>query len=177
MNEQLSALIDDQLDEVERAAALSALGADEAMRAAWERYHLVGAALRGEAPSAAPERARRIADAIDRERRTVTGLTTRPVVRLPAATARRRSLRPAWGWALAASVMLAVAFGYQAYWDDAGESGTAVAGSSGVRWHNVQPEVGDQLTGLLVEHGEFTPVSGMNGLLAYAKVVSYDTGR
>ena len=37
-------------------------------------------------------------------------------------------------------------------------------------------EVERTLNAFLVEHGEFNPMSGMNGLMAYAKFVSYDAG-
>jgi len=48
MKEKLSALVDNELDELETRRLLTALAADEALRATWGRYHLIGAMLRRE---------------------------------------------------------------------------------------------------------------------------------
>jgi len=57
-HERLSALIDGELDDVERATALDEVLGDPALRGAWRRYHLVGDLLRaqqaGEARPAQP---------------------------------------------------------------------------------------------------------------------------
>lgn len=51
--EQLSALVDDELDAADARSALDTLGTDDALRRAWGRYHLMGEALRaGRDPSA-----------------------------------------------------------------------------------------------------------------------------
>ena len=47
MKEQLSALMDDQLDGAECDGCLRRLKDDEALRADWELYHLIGDAIRG----------------------------------------------------------------------------------------------------------------------------------
>ena len=46
MNEKLSAFMDNELDELETRRLLATLAEDEALRAAWGRYHLAGAVLR-----------------------------------------------------------------------------------------------------------------------------------
>src|SRR3989338_5276656 len=48
MKEKLSALVDNELDKLETRRLLTALAADEALRATWGRYHLIGATLRRE---------------------------------------------------------------------------------------------------------------------------------
>jgi len=45
----------------------------------------------------------------------------------------------------------------------------------GTKWETSTPDVEQTLNAFLVEHGEFAPQSGMNGLMAYAKFVSYDS--
>jgi len=47
MTEQVSALMDDQLDGEECEGCLRRLKDDDALRADWEMYHLIGDALRG----------------------------------------------------------------------------------------------------------------------------------
>jgi sigma-E factor negative regulatory protein RseA len=47
MTEQVSALMDDQLDGAECEGCLRRLKDDDALRADWEVYHLIGDALRG----------------------------------------------------------------------------------------------------------------------------------
>lgn len=47
MTEQVSALMDDQLDGEECEGCLRRLKVDDALRADWELYHLIGDALRG----------------------------------------------------------------------------------------------------------------------------------
>lgn len=56
-NERLSALMDDELPPSERGQALDALCGDHALRRTWSRYHLIGDALRDQAPVARPARA------------------------------------------------------------------------------------------------------------------------
>ena len=48
MKETISALVDGEVNDIERQQALRALGDDPALRGQWERYHLAGAALRRE---------------------------------------------------------------------------------------------------------------------------------
>src|SRR4030065_2503803 len=48
MKENISALLDGEVDDLERERALRALGTDPALRGAWERYHLASAAIRRE---------------------------------------------------------------------------------------------------------------------------------
>ena len=43
------------------------------------------------------------------------------------------------------------------------------------KWDSATPDLEHALNTFLVEHGEFTTMSSMNGLMSYAKFVSYDT--
>lgn len=45
MNERISALIDDELDELDQRRVLDAMKHDAALRGTWERYHIIRAAL------------------------------------------------------------------------------------------------------------------------------------
>lgn len=59
LRQSLSAVIDDEADAFELRRVLDELGRDGELRALWERYHLIGNALRGECsalPAALPDR-------------------------------------------------------------------------------------------------------------------------
>ena len=50
MKEQLSALMDGELDDKSAAAAIRALGGEREARDAWRNYHMIGDLMRGSAP-------------------------------------------------------------------------------------------------------------------------------
>ncbi len=65
MNEHLSALVDNELDELEEHRVLAALASDATLRDVWERYNLVRAALRQDLEFVVPrDLARRVAQRI-----------------------------------------------------------------------------------------------------------------
>ena len=43
------------------------------------------------------------------------------------------------------------------------------------RWQSVPNDVEDNLNAYLVEHSEFSPTSGMNGVMSYVRFVGYDS--
>lgn len=167
MKEKLSALVDNELDELETRRLLTALAADETLRATWGRYHLIGAALRREsvAPvSIAARVAARLGEA---------PLATRPFTRI------------AGQLALAASVAAVALVGAQ-WWFGNQSSPTATVAqnttqpveylrASGTRWNTQQPGAENTLNAFLVEHNEFAPTSGVGGMFPYVRVVSYDS--
>ncbi len=65
INDQLSAMLDDELDERECELLLSRVSRDPQLRGVWERYALIGDCIRGSVPEfVAPAMAGRIADAV-----------------------------------------------------------------------------------------------------------------
>lgn len=56
MNEKLSALMDGELDRTDALVAIKTLGQDAHQRGDWDCYHLIGDALRGDAPSVTARR-------------------------------------------------------------------------------------------------------------------------
>jgi sigma-E factor negative regulatory protein RseA len=56
MNEKLSALMDGELDRGDALAAIKTLGQDAQQRGDWDCYHLIGDAIRGDAPSVTARR-------------------------------------------------------------------------------------------------------------------------
>ncbi len=174
MKEKISALLDDELSKRERDEALKTVSKDEELSGLWHRYNLIGAAFRREINTHNPGLVRRVAQSIDHVQPDKLG------PRLPASGG--RSSR--WDWsptvAIAASIMAVVAVGVYVLKQDAvtldvNEQSSSVAIiDHPTRWENATREHEDQLNALLVEHGEFTPMAGLNGLVSYAKFVSYD---
>lgn len=176
MTEKLSALVDNELDELDRARVLRDLGRQSELAALWSRYHIIGLAMRRESVCPDGGLPGRVASALESE--TTGGEQA-------ASPERRAPLgRSAGRFAVAASVVGVLVVGglvvnlyeNRRTGNTAAPAGQQVAFSSdSTRWNDVDPRVEDALNALLVEHGEFTSASGMNGLTAYTKFVAYDS--
>ena len=101
MNEQISRLMDGEIDASEVDAACVALKGDAAM-ATWSCYHTIGDALRGETAVT-----RSVAVAVARQ------LAQEPTVLAP--RPRAASAAASWAWAVAASVAAVTVVGWTAY--------------------------------------------------------------
>ncbi len=176
--ERLSALIDDELSAAEVDSQVSALYADARLRASWDRYHLIGDALRGEPLDK---------DVLEVAQKVRERLVEEPTVLAPS---RRRPLQrytlPLAGEALAASVAVMSLVIFPGLYGDVDPVSPRGAGPSalvqyadkpGTRWGIQQPEVESKLNDYLVNHQEYAPTSGMKGILPYAGFVSYEAGR
>lgn len=99
----VSALLDGELEAPQAGQVIDALERDPELRALWERYHLIGGALRRESASLAW---RNIAD------QTRTRIATEPTVLAPANLRHQRQFRvtPFAGVALAASAAFLAVF-------------------------------------------------------------------
>ena len=172
MNERLSAFMDNELDELEMRRLLATLAEDEALRAAWGRYHLSGAVLRRE-PLAPADVAAHVAAQLRAQTRPRHAW--QPLARLTGQLA------------LAASVAAIAIVGAQWWLKPAGEPPATVAQNAappveylrtrGSRWDTNQREVENTLNAYLVEHNEFALTSGVSGMLPYVRVVGYDSER
>lgn len=177
MQEKLSAFVDGELDDHEIEQLVRRVSEDDALAGTWQRYHLIGAALRNESIHFRPGLARRISEVIESE----TGAPT-----ATAALLQRRSTASNWfgGMALAASlavvsigVILAMRSAESPVNDQVTDATRVASAERATRWDGADPELEDTLNAFLVEHGEFTTASGMNGLMSYAKFVSYDSNK
>ncbi len=175
MKEIVSALVDAEVEGTEGDALLERVRRDPELLAAWRRYHLIGAALRHELASDAcltEDFAQRVASALDSEPATLAPGSV---------SARRGRFAPLSIGKLKSALSLAAAAGLGALavlvFQPSAETGPEYVAQQTTRWQTDQPEHEQELNALLVEHGEFMPPSGMNGLMAYARFVSYDTGR
>jgi sigma-E factor negative regulatory protein RseA len=196
VKEQLSALVDNELSEFEERRILQELDRDPQLRGAWQRYHLIRAAIANEldhVPSHASTD------------RIAAMLAAEPVV-----TARRSAgqlPRMAGGLAIAATVAGIAIFGLQTLSPPATTrpaptspasmvsdkpAAPLVAGttravdpsaaiqtvrSSNTRWDTPEPEDEQMLDVYLVQHSEFAS-AGMRGMLpSYARVVGYSSNQ
>lgn len=176
MSEKLSALIDNELNELERARFLKDLNRDPELTELWSRYHIIGLAMRREQISWSRDLPERVARKLEPETGAAGGIE---------APGRLAPLfRPAGRLAIAASVAGVLLVGGMTVklYEDSRPEGTAatadrqvVFNNDATHWEGVDPQVEDALNALLVEHGEFTSASGMNGLTAYTKFVAYDS--
>lgn len=174
MREKLSAYIDAEANELEARRVLESLSVDAELRDAWERFHLIRAALRNEI-GRMPSRA--LADEI------------RAQVKNMAPATRSAGFGTAWGrfvvgMGIAASVAVLAIFSLQMINPVAVNPVTQLAGevrssdfirARGLRWDTDRPETVSTLNVYLVEHNEFMPTNGMGGMFPYVRVVTYDT--
>ncbi len=195
--EQLSALLDQELDPGQITGASSRIAGSDDLRGAWDRYHLIGDVMRGEGVRVA---GRSVADAVREQIQSEP-----PILAAPKPQARTRPearwLKPAAGAALAASVAVVAVYSLPRL------TGTAPSGApmqvaqapvstpiqvaqapvsinaetprrSGTHWKNLtQPQLESRLNRYLVNHSEYASPGGMNGLLPYTSFVGYDTYR
>lgn len=172
MNEKLSAFVDNELSELEQRRLLVELDRDPVLRAAWERYHLIGAALRRDLEHLAPaDLSARVADAIAGE------AGHRP----------RRALavtlgRAFGGLAIAAAVATVAVLNFPLPFvpsKEAGSVATRVDASAPavVARGKSSSAATNPLNAYLVEHNEFAPTAGMGNMLPYVRTVKHDENR
>lgn len=177
--EQVSALADDELSSREAEMLLERMQRDGNLRDAWERYHLVGEAMRRSLPKAADlDLAARIAAVVEQDE---TGI--RPVF----ASKVLQQLRPVAGLAVAASVAMLAVFTLQGPTDISPSEVVPIAGNppatvpligprrvdfSGVG----SPELQDQLRSYLLDHSEHSGSARLRGgVMPYVQIAAQDT--
>jgi len=181
--EHLSAFVDGEIDEPLLQPTISALEASSDLANTWERYHLIGQAMRGEAVRADYRKvSARVNARIAEEPVTLKGTFGR----------RHRASRmgPFVGAALAASAAFFAVFAVPQLFNPGPSSPKpAVAVStpipphqfelarSGQRWNLEEPRLQSKMDRFLVNHQAYAPSSGIKGFLPYATVVGYEAGR
>lgn len=173
MKEKLSALVDNELDELDERRVMKALEQDAELRQTWERYHLVHSVLHQELDMLVP-----------------SGVATRVAAQIaqdPAASVsfRRHKIgRIAGTLAMAASVAAIAVAAVQ--WFNRPDTAPvpSLAASQpapdnfiragATRWDVKEPETESTLNTFLVEHNEFASSSGIGGMMPYVRVVGYD---
>lgn len=177
MKEKISQLLDDELNDLEHYRLMKALEEDRELRGVWERYHIVRAAMRMELDFVvSPALADRVGVGIRRVDAESAPVQGRPL-RLP------RYAKMVAGGGIAASVVMAAIFTLQPLAPSTAPASLAtlpsspalVAGTAPVNL--TQPSRQGTLNSYLVEHSEFTPNAGMNGMMSYVRIVGYGNSK
>lgn len=198
--EALSALVDgcdadgrDLSDDSPQGGApiLDKLRDDVALRSRWERYHLVRDIMRGDY---AMPLDRGFADSVSK------AIAAEPVVVAPGRSANKKSppksstrpwLKPAAGFAIAASVAVLSFIGLKSLQQPdsppaslatvspgvipAGiEEPLQVVSRPGTRWHLDRADVEQRLNVYLLNHTEQASMGEIQGMLPYSRLVGYD---
>jgi len=180
--ENISALLDGELDQKATGALLQAVEQDADMRGALGRYQLISDALRGEPVGAD---AWRLADRVRAQ------LEKEPIVVAPTLRRERRRsrwMKPAAGVAVAASlavggVVMAPRLIVQdpLRVDSVARNDTRVLSGSvapgGVHWTVSKAEVEKKLNAYLLDHRKRAPATYRRGAVPYATFVGYDAQR
>jgi sigma-E factor negative regulatory protein RseA len=183
VNEQLSAMVDDELPGSEQEFLLRRLQQDDELQQTWSRYHLIGEAMRQHISSTSKhDLAEKVSAAIGREPEQPARLETEINK-----AQHRRFFRPVAGLAVAASVAMMAIVGLQ---NLSGTSETVnglpkLAKTSnsdlkrvqGTRWDLSGQQVESKLNGYLVNHNEYANSTNLQGMLHYARIAGYDSAR
>lgn len=174
MKEQLSALMDDQLDGPECDGCLRRLKDDDSLRADWEVYHLIGDALRGTPTRGLP--------ASFAER-----LAAEPTILAPRAMPKTMSpRRKAWyGMSAAASVAAVAVVGWMAV--NVGQApvpdrGPDIATAPAAPATPATPvsaviPVAQGVGDYVLAHQRYSPRTAMAGVMPYVGSMADDAGR
>ncbi len=175
---QLSALQDGELDAASTSRLLDAVARESSLRATWERYHLIGLAIRNEHIDLTHR------DLAERVRRA---LSAEPV---PLTQHRRHrwlhARRPVVGVALAATLALVALFAAPVLFQPVPTNPTPAAFTPTFagyaplpdrHWRLDRPELASKLDRFLVTHQATAPATGAKGMLPYATLVGYDEPR
>jgi sigma-E factor negative regulatory protein RseA len=158
MNEQISRLVDGEIDAAELDAVCAGLKGEAGM-ATWTCYHTIGDALRGET-------------AVTRSVRTAVArqLEGEPTVLAP----RLRGVASpvSWAWALAASLAAVTVVGWTAYsLVDATPAGLAKAGEAGtMRAAQLRPPTVP--ADYVLAHQEYAPANALQSVGPYLRDVA-----
>lgn len=161
MNEQISRLMDGEIDASEVNALCTKLRSDAAM-ATWTCYHTIGDALRGETAVT-----RNIGDPLARQ------LALEPTVLAP----RRRSVPDpvSWAWATAASLAAVMVVGWTAYsMIDKAPPGFAKVREAGTM-SAAQMRPTTVPADYLLAHQEYAPANVLQGVGPYLRDVAAST--
>jgi sigma-E factor negative regulatory protein RseA len=172
MNEKISALLDNELDERDHEPLLHELGRNPDFGRVWDRYHVIRAAMRNELEMIAPPGlAESIRHHLTREsspaRFPLTRRWTSPLVGGAAALA------------IAASVATVAVFSLRSVLapDPSTTPSLTAQIASPPNAGVARSAQARSLDALLVKHGEFSATAGMGPIMPYMRVVGYDGER
>lgn len=166
MPEKISQLIDQELSPEQQNALIERLINSHTARKKWKCYHLIGNVIRAEVVRTDKDLCALIRDKLEKEPTVLAPLMSKQPV-----TNERKDVWKSVGlFAIAASlVVVAVVTLTAVQFDDAGGQ---LATSAPAVNSNQARQFSQEFDEMLVTHAEFTASPGMNGLIAYAKLVS-----
>ena len=191
LGEKISALVDGEMHREEMDHVFNDLKHNETGQMCWRHYHLISDALKNNLPDKLPE------DFVDR---VSLALESEPLLLTPP---RRRSfksptfLRPAVGFALAASVAAVVFIGLgwntqtgveqlpnlasnttpdtSAITTVSTQPTIAYTNVHGRQWDVEQPELASKLNDYLISHDQYSAADGMDrNILPQVRIVGYE---
>jgi len=172
--EQISALMDGEVDVEARAFVLRRMSDGEESRARWARYHLIGETIRNNLPDVVdPAFAEQVRNAVSREVVPTTGL---PVSHRHSYS---RWRRPAIGAAVAASLAAVAVVGFHTGEEPNRRPAAAVAefpslASSTVAAVGLEDRMNQRLQPYVQVHNGHVTGGAMRGYLPYVRLVSHD---
>lgn len=190
MTENLSALVDEEIDESSQSELLEELCRDPLLQQRWRRYHLIRSAIRGECSLQFLRQGY-----VDNEDHTepVESLSSEAPVTPQKIRGFFERSRPRWmnwagGFGLAAGLSTAAVVGFvsgtlvdfqliqqqsetvEITYNDSGPTRWVIASDFG----NTDLKSVDHLNQTLLAHSENSGYSSMNGISNYARLVAYD---
>lgn len=183
--EQVSALMDCECSVAEMELALRRLARDSDIKAQWQRYHLIGDALKNNLPEVIDvDFAERVRQAIDTSPLLQTSPASSPF--LPATW-----YKPVAGFAVAASVALmgvltlgpvlskqtGTLSSPTALVDATAQPEVKIASSTASDRDISDRDMEARLANYVVNHNEYASMNSVRGVLPYVHMVSYQTNR
>jgi negative regulator of sigma E activity len=198
MSKQISQLVDGDIEHKQMHILLESLSTGKQDAGSWGNYHLIGNIIRGEVSVTDRDLSASIADALENEPTVLSpsalnnaypvpypGKTWLPggvdegAVKGSAQRSANDYWRPVGMLAVAASLALVAVITLTPSLDSNRDAGDTVAQDGGAAWTTQlasstteQQKFAQEFDEMLSEHGEFAASSGLNGLVAYAKLVS-----
>ena len=182
--EQLSAMMDGELDASD-ASVVDALMNSDNLKSSWGRYHLVSDCLQQQLPeSVDQDLAQRISDSLEAE----------PHILAPVSKRKSTVLKPIAGFAIAASVATVAILGIQQNDDKGAANGNiAIAANSSAipqslsqpvansvdenQLRQVKSDARARMNSYLVNYSEYRTNAGLQGMLPYARTVTYEDNK
>ena len=176
--EQLSVLLDDELNESEQSLLARRVGRDDDLLRRLSRYQLLSDALQNHLPRQVDP---------DFYRRVKVALQDQPAAGLgdSGGSLRGALVKPLAGLAIAASVAVIAVISIQSVRQDVPSAPVIAAGPTNQDYVRVQqpsiPKVqsrmGKKLDIYMVNHNEFAVSRGMQGMLPYVRIVGNEVSR
>lgn len=160
MSEKLSAFMDNELSELEERRLLKELEGDENLRATWERYHVIRAALRKDVTRTAPPG---LVDAVARAIKDEPARQSRFAMTLGKAVG---------GLAIAASVTAIAIFTFPTSNEEVAVAPMPVPAATTVAERGAPAS--NPLNPYLVEHSKVAPSAGMGNMAPYVRTVNHE---